>query len=337
MAARLQPPAGDLEPGRHPCLATREGHPRGVAEVIVESRRARRQSAVDLDPRVDERQQREPLRLLRVEGLHPAAQAERQVRVDRLPTERGRGPLEPRVHVPDGDALVAADRDAGLDRPGAAQAPGADPDLADVVEARAGEDDRPAPLRLRRPGRPARVGLPRQALDRGKVGGHRHRRLLGRPRPRPESELDARGAQPQDVDPPGRQLEQVDRAPAAVHDTLELAAVPLLDDPEPAEAHDAGHDAPGRVERHPELLGVLVDPALDAAAADEVEPGPRVGDLQRAEDGEERDEDAAETHRRDGLAPHSMWFFTAYRTRAALESSPSAASSCTCGRRRCAC
>ena len=137
----------------------------------------------------------------------------------------------------------------------------------------------------------------------GQAVGHRPRRLLGRLRPGAETELDARGAQPHDVDPPGGQLEQVDRAPAAVHDTLELAAASLLDDPEPAEVHDAGHDAPGRVERHPQLLRVLVDPALDLSAADEVQPGPDVGDLQRAEDGEERDEDAAETHGRDRIAP----------------------------------
>ena len=298
MAARLQPPAGDLEPGRQLRLATREGYPRGVAEVVVEGRRARRQAAVDLDPRVDERHEREPLRLLRVERLHPAAQVKRHVRGVLPPTERGRGLLEPRVHVPDGDALVAADGDAGAHRPGAAQVPGADPDLADLLEPRAGEDDRPAALRLRRPGRRPRVGLPRQALDGGQPVGHRPRRLLGRLRPGAETELDARGAQPHDVDPPGGQLEKVDRAPAAVHDTLELAAASLLEDPEPAEVDDAGHDAPGRVERHPQLLGVLVDPALDLSAADEVQPGRDVGDLQGAEDGEERDEDAAETHGR---------------------------------------
>jgi hypothetical protein len=55
---------------------------------------------------------------------------------------------------------------------------------------------------------------------------------------------------PHDVDPASGQLEQIDCAPAAAHDTLELTAASLLDDPEPAEVDDVGHDAPGRFERH---------------------------------------------------------------------------------------
>jgi hypothetical protein len=127
----------------------------------------------------------------------------------------------------------------------------------------------------------------------GRKGSMRPCDLLGRLRPRPPAELDARGAEPHDVDSPGEQLRRLDRAPAAVHDPLELAPPALLHEAEPAEVDDAGDDGPGRPERDPQLLRVLVDPALDLTAADEVHARRDVGEFQRRENGEEPEDEPA--------------------------------------------